>query len=295
MGFYLLFPLSFTLYALGTEDQTFCYQWDSVISFFLVIILVIFGIGFTVKMWFVHDAYFLKTRLKIVAIVICGFGIPYVVVGEFLALIPPIWYEAGSNVLFVITICSVWAPTIVWYLKVHTYQHGSTITTSGATSSDHESIMIKGFENDPRISALLKRKEAFKFIEEYLIHYQYAKLSDYLNFWKRLQAFKSIAEKKALAGHASLIYQKYLTPDAYIYIDCFTTEQRETVNHAIEATMDATSDVDSDLFDDLLDTLEPILGEHLFIPFLKSEYYTKLRKTKGLEDFVEVEVEVKLN
>jgi len=58
--------------------------------------------------------------------------------------------------------------------------------------------------------------------------------------------------------------------------------------------VDAESDVDIDLFDDLLDTIEPILAEQLFKPFMKSEFYTKLRKTKGLEDMGKEEVELQV-
>jgi len=301
MGCYLLVPLSYTLYVAGTADESFCYYWDSVISGVLLVFLLVFGIGFTVKMWFVHDAYFLKTRLKVVAIVICVFGIPYLIVGEFLALIPAVWFEAGSNVFSVMSICSIWSPTIYTYIQFRRSAKNS-ISTSGASEGTSASDLTtsesftskRPFESDPAVAKLLKKNDAFTYIQEYLIHYQYIRLSDYLNFWQRLQAFKLIPEKKALAGHAYLIYQKYLIPNAYIYIDCFTDEQRETVRKIVQATVDAESDVDIDLFDDLLDTIEPILAEQLFKPFMKSEFYTKLRKTKGLEDMGKEEVELQV-
>ena len=81
--------------------------------------------------------------------------------------------------------------------------------------------------------------------------------------------------------------------DAYIYIDCFTSQQRQGVIDAIEITMDGTKELDDTIFDDLLETIEQIIIKELFKPFFKSDYFAILKEKTGLTAAFEQKANVK--
>lgn len=127
-----------------------------------------------------------------------------------------------------------------------------------------------------------------KFLQDFLVHYQDMRGGDYLNFWNRLQDFKKIKEKRSLTGHASLIYQKYLKPNAYIYVDCFTSEQRKSIENIIDTAIEENKDLGDDVFDDMLKILEEEMVKTIFKPFFRNPFYVDYLNARSLEEGFEL-------
>jgi hypothetical protein len=80
-----------------------------------------------------------------------------------------------------------------------------------------------------------------------------------------------------------LLFQKFISKNAYRYISCVEDSQREEIEKTLNAAMEENGPVVSEnLFDDVLDTVERELVDRLYKPFLESEYFLKFQEVMAL-------------
>jgi hypothetical protein len=80
-------------------------------------------------------------------------------------------------------------------------------------------------------------------VEEYIVHYQSIKLSRLFAFWKDIIVFHSIISKEFIAGKAYLLFQKYLKPNALLYIGNLVPENlTETVQEKITQVVEQSEE-----------------------------------------------------
>jgi transcriptional regulator of aromatic amino acid metabolism len=88
-----------------------------------------------------------------------------------------------------------------------------------------------------------------------------------------------------MPGKGYLLFQKFISKNAYRYTACISDEQREDVEQKLNAAMEENgTSVNEKLFDDILDTIEKELLERLYKPFLKSDYYLKWKEAMVLNE-----------
>jgi len=163
--------------------------------------------------------------------------------------------------------------------------------SSSATYSDSE----KGKEpsKTSRLLKIINDPLGIPYFEEFLVHYQLLDLTNCVSFLQKIKSFKKINDKRALAGHAMLIYQKYLIANSYIHVDVFTDAQlRPTVNLVDELTKDETGniDVETTFFDDLVAIVENVLTFRTSNSFFASHYYQNYVEKTGLEEGLKLKV-----
>lgn len=261
-------------------EELLQFQVGGAISGVLVIIpLIVVGI----KLRKVHDAFFLKTELKILivlSIIMMGaVGMSSkTVFGPLLALVVTIG----------ITTVSFLVPCIM-ALK-------NSMTPSGKSDSLEESSKevigdveeeVTVFTNHTRIARKMRDPEHMKFVEEYLLHYQDTKMSIFLLFWAELVKYKGIPEEISRTCKAWLIYQKYISDQAYLPVPGLNEQQGLKLNQILTAAMDEDEKkekpaVGKELFDDMRLQVEDELAEGLFPKYFRSDFYRKYEESKSL-------------
>lgn len=87
------------------------------------------------------------------------------------------------------------------------------------------------------------------------------------------------------AGKGYLLFQKFISANAYRYISCISNEQREQVEKKLSLAIQENGEVvNEELFDDILNTVEEELIEKLYKPFMKSEFFVKFRKATVMNE-----------
>jgi len=144
------------------------------------------------------------------------------------------------------------------------------------TPNETDEKGYKTFKKYPEIASFLQDERGVKYLERYLVDFQDVKMSNFLIFWRQTITFRTLPNKAYLPGKACILYQKFIIPNAYLYIDCFTEEQREKIKVIVDMVMqdeEAKGNVDPTLFDDMLDCVEQVMLTELFIPFFQSKFY----------------------
>ena len=86
-------------------------------------------------------------------------------------------------------------------------------------------------------------------------------------------------------GKGYLLFQKFISHNAYRYIACIEEGQRKSVESNLNAAMEENGpSVSEELFDDVLATVEKELVEKLYKPFMKSEFFVKWREAMLLNE-----------
>jgi len=241
------------------------------------------GIIGAIKLRKVHDAFWVKNQLKWMGIQCLVISLPWVVISYF-GIIDPLWWQA-------FWIPDILVKDIIYFgipalLAVRDELKSSSFSSKAEISDvSQDSLKLESGRSDRKLLyKLFKDPQSTEVVQQYLVHYQDIKMSDYLNFWQKIRTFKKIQEKRALTGHASLIYQKYLDfKNAYIYIDCFSDDQRNMVRETITAAIDGNTEVPDTIFDAMLVTVEEILFQKLLKKFYKSEFFPMLKTKEALK------------
>ena len=147
----------------------------------------------------------------------------------------------------------------------------------------------------PNILKIVESQTSEKYIKSYILHYQvnftyvaimtYKDLisTDLLNFHAQATEFRTLAPEFR-TGKGYLLFQKFVSHNAYRYIACLEEEQRKMVETTVTAAVDTNSGVSEKLFDDILQTVEKELIVKLYKPFMKSEYFGKWKEAMVLND-----------
>jgi len=105
-------------------------------------------------------------------------------------------------------------------------------------------------------------------------------------FWRQTVAFRSIQQRDYRPGKACILYQKFIAPNSYLYVGCFTDEQREKVRSVVESVMsdeEAKGTVDLNLFDEMIQVIEEKMVDGIFMPFFVSNFFKQYLQSSKLD------------
>jgi len=289
---WLLIPGGYSIYAYISGDFDACDNLHLAEDLAVSCIGAIAGVALAILLRSAHDAYWMKNELKSIGIFCCVVLVPQLSIG-FAGLIPYYWFEWIGLFEFVVIAFILYTIPAILVLQER-YQGHDMSTLSSATSyqfkedTELEAVETHGFGNNAKIARIVGDPNASKYIEECQVHYQLLEMSDLFLFWQKLQKFRT-ADQKSLAGHAILIYQKYLKPDAYIQLQIFTPEQIKPFEELNTKSAEGSdTDVGWEIFEELARTTEHVLCERFFPIFFQSKYYElyqeKIRLSKGLRE-----------
>jgi hypothetical protein len=88
---------------------------------------------------------------------------------------------------------------------------------------------------------------------------------------------KATKDKQQLAGKAYLLFQKFLTQNAYRFIDCCPRVLAQTMEEELNAATkeNPTKQITNTFFDEALRIAEEKMLEDLFTPFFNSTYFAE--------------------
>jgi len=174
-------------------------------------------------------------------------------------------------------------------------QHDSSISTerqSSTAQSDHipiaepDSKTRVAFTEHPTVAKLMADPIAHKFLRAYLLDFQDMRMSDYLNFWEQIQEFRKLP-KEFLGGKGYLLYQKFLSKDAYRKIDCVTDAMRTPLEATLAKVLEGEEKIEFNFFDVVLDVVEEAMNEKLFVPFFHSKFNDQYKNSSKLKSQME--------
>jgi len=169
-----------------------------------------------------------------------------------------------------------------------------TVSSVELPSANEQDVTVEDFspfQENPKIERLLKDPISYKYIQDYLLHYQELLMSDYFNFWNQVKDFKNIKENTMLSGKAYLLYQKFLSDNAYRYIDCCPPDLRKKMQTILDQVASSETEqnlVKPDFFNEAIELVEAKMAKDLFSKFFHSSFYEQYKEAsrlnKGLED-----------
>jgi len=149
--------------------------------------------------------------------------------------------------------------------------------------------LVLPFAEHPRVAKLMADPIAHKFLRAHLLDFQDMRMSDYLNFWEQIQEFRKLP-KEFLGGKGYLLYQKFLSKDAYRKIDCVNDTMREPLEAKLNKLVEdggSEEKIDSNFFDSILERVEEVMNEELFIPFFHSKFNYQYKDASRLKSQME--------
>jgi len=111
-------------------------------------------------------------------------------------------------------------------------------------------------------------------------------MSNYLVFWRQTVAWRNIQQADYRPGKACILYQKFIAPNSYLFVNCFTDEQRDRVRMIVENVMsdeEAKGSVDVTLYDEMIEIVEERMVDGLFMPFFGSQFFKQYLQSSKLD------------
>lgn len=308
-----IFPLMTTIYGYLTYGTVLGH--DEICSslvrtsgsfiFFVVMIGSYIVIGIQLRK--VHDAYFLKQELKLILL----FMIPPGFASIILASLPfHTGYQLVSDLLIYLAygIISYMLPACLafrnsppkWLLRLFPKMKNSRnsgTTNSGSEASGTETDAQISSKSRPTMAELIDDRVGLQFVEEFLVHYQLLRMSRCLILYFDIKRFKTTQGQTALVSKAYIIFQKYLKPNSYLFVDCLGEEQRtryekmitDAMNYQMEENKEGEPvQISADIFDDLLRILEDEMQDGWYKHFLKSRYYLNYAEKQTLKQGIDI-------
>jgi len=260
-----------------------------------VLVVIVLLIVVNIKLRRVHDAYFIKKEFELLTLLNIFISIPSFVI-QFLGM------KALSSLISELSLVLSYSFCIVipTYMAVkETYfqsQHDSSISNDRQSNTAHSEISSPvaepvsknsvAFTDHPRVAKLMADPIAHKFVRTYLLDFQDMRMSDYLNFWEQIQEFRRLP-KEFLGGKGYLLYQKFLSKDAYRKIDCVTDAMRAPLEVTLAKVLEGEEKIEFNFFDVVLDIVEDLMNEELFVPFFRSKFYGQYKGASKLKSQME--------
>jgi hypothetical protein len=280
------------------ERDARCITIRPAVLFTTIITLILALIVVAISLRKVHDAFYLKTEFKLIAIVGPLTGVPATAIRLFGNKI------LLGNFILIFTILGLNIISFLIPVILAIKRNGFTFSTRTLTSDESEkddslSSSPPTEKKELTVNDLVTDKNAEKFIEDYILHYQGIDMSAALLFYKELMKFKEIDNPLVRISRAYLMFGKFLKKGAYMQVDCITQEQKDEVEKVIEEAVaemekgesgDSSKVVPLNLFDGMIETVQLELLHSLLKPFKKSEYYLQYCKSIQLETAVALAV-----
>jgi len=250
----------------------------------------------SIKLRRVHDAYFIKGEfvmltLLTVFISLPAFSLKFIGYSQIGQLV----YELSTMACYGISIV---IPTYMavkeqYFLSSNDSSTEKFSSLSGNNSADI-SLQVEeetdksrsAFGEHPRVAKFLADPVAHKFLRAYLLDFQDMRMSDYLNFWEQVTEFRKL-NKEFLGGKGYLLYQKFLSKNAYRKIDCVNDVMRDPLESKLAKMVDGEEKIEYTFFDEVLDRVEEVMNDNLFLPFFHSKFYDQYKDASKLRSQME--------
>lgn len=237
---------------------------------------------FTWKLWKIHDAFFLKNEMKIIAISALLFGFPgfgltftqdLKLVGFLFIMLVYCFHLTAS---FGIVGCLAIKSRLITkgYIKVSslgTYFEKKTASESEMSSSSSSSF----YSVEPEISKILDSKEGRDCLNQYLIYTHAQDLAVTLQLFIAIEKYQNM-QQELKPAELMRIHHWFIERDAFTEVKCIDDTERNKIGSYVAILQDdkeVAEPLITSAFEDIGEKLKKVLMEELFIPFCNSKYY----------------------
>jgi len=290
-GFFFLFTIVGS--AIGYSDTCQSHIF-SVKSYIEIIFLLGCFIGAAIILRKAHDAYFIKNEFRLL-----GCLALFALVGIAAAASPKLKLVFGAPwgifiimlanvVTFIVPCCLAFKEHFAPSSESERTETASTPQGSNVYAETEEEILdpAPGFGNYPKIVKLLSDPLSYQYLETYLVHYQLVQLTDHFNLWRQLRDFKRI-DPREMTGKAYLLYKKFLSPNAYRFIEGIPDAQRCALEQQLDKAINDNTEIPADFFDEVVQIIKKPLLAGLLLPFFKSDICQKYKEKARLEHMID--------
>lgn len=263
----------------------------------LLLLLILTGL-----LWKVHDAYYLKTELKYIAITCIVLALPGFVLSSAGPL-PSLGIALRIAFFLIIQIPCYILPIVKSFSK-DSSKFNSLSLTEGVSQSDIEmadsskpqpELTRTLFSNYPAVRDFLAKGEiGQEYLHSYIAHVQHVDASKMMLFLRKCFAIRAETQTVRVLGKATLLFQEFLQEGAYLSIrHLFAQPALDKAWQQIESFLKQMEEPDRNSFtfnaaticsqfDPFIDEAERRLFVQIFEPFFKSHFYELYQKKGAL-------------